>query len=710
MVRGGYARLVLGRGHDDEGRLVMGRLQISRVRGYEGHQHGRTTLENPWGRRAAPGGRPQGSSRFTRQPHFMSAEQDTFPDATRTGHRKAVSTMPGPTGWHRKRYAVLLLAGIVSLAACLVALSLGGGRPESTPAGLPDAGWVAGWGLRLTRLVVDLCAVMTVGSVLVGAVLLPQRFVSGQGSELASRRSMAGAGRWAAAWAVTAAIQSLFTLSDTAGVPPVQLTADIVGQLGSTQQVGLSAVMAAVAGIVAVVAPRVRSAAGGRFLLVLALVGLLPVALGGHVSSASDPDTAVSALVVHVFAASLWAGGLAAIWCYLRRTPEYLTPALARFSPLALAAFCALAASGMISAGSRLGSSVDAWTSGYAALVLAKGAVLVALGALGHRHRRQTLVLLARGVPRPFLRVASAELVAMGAAVGLASALSQTPGPSAILTDEDHSLQRSPLPLINDPVSLSRLATDWRPDAILLVVLGLALAAYLHGSRALVRRGVPWPARRTWAFVAGMALALIDLFSGVATYAPALLSVQMAQLLVALLLVPTLLSLGAPLSMWRQVRRPRLPSAGTEVLDRVLARPLIGGGLVCALLLGVYRTPVVELSLRSYWVHNAVLVAAMLAGWVLLASVLGIESFPRSPATADSVGALVAVAGILALLATELRVGDSLLAGLWFQELGWSWVDPVADQQVAALIAAVGAVGCIVPIVFIAVRAACTRH
>src|SRR3712207_3022725 len=70
------------------------------------------------------------------------------------------------------RIWVLTGAGLAAALCCVAALLLAGGRPSAGVPGLPDAGVVAGWALRATRLVFDAAGCLTVGSLLVGGVLV----------------------------------------------------------------------------------------------------------------------------------------------------------------------------------------------------------------------------------------------------------------------------------------------------------------------------------------------------------------------------------------------------------------------------------------------------------------------------------------------------------------------------------------------------------
>lgn len=591
------------------------------------------------------------------------------------------------------------IAGLAAVTSGLVALALTGGLPAAVPDGLPDPGALTGWGLRLVGLLASLTAVCTVGSLLVGAVLLPAR-PDGRLTDLA-RRAVTRAGSWATAWAVLTVCQLLLTASDVAAVPLTGLDTDSLATVAASSQGRALCMVALLVTGVAATAGRAQARRGGRILLLVALAGLLPAAVTGHASSAADYDVATAALVVHVGAATLWTGGLAGLVLHLRLSPAALAAAVPRFSTLALAAYIALAGSGVLTVSTRLDASVAAWSSGYGALVIAKTAALVGLGVVGHVHRRRTLPRLStdRG-PGPFLRLAGVELVLMGTAMGLASALSRTPVPPAPVSEAVppvHGTGHPTLPDVVRPVSLAELATAWRPNAIVLVILGLALATYLLRVRVLRRQGRVWPRARTAAFVCGLLVALVDLCSGVATYAPAMISIQVSQFLVAFLVVPALLLHGAPLALAIEAGQ----AAGTGATQRLLqsqaaraaANPLTGAIASSALLLAVYRTTLIGASQRSFWIHLVVLVLALVAGLLLLWPALGVNAARRPGAAGEWVWCMIAVAGCLALLAAQLRYGDRLLAAEWFLELGWGWVDPVADQRLAGTLVAAAAVG-----------------
>ena len=320
---------------------------------------------------------------------------------------------------------VTLVAGGVLVGVLL----LGGGAPAPVPSGLPDPGPVTGWGLPAARLVADLAASGTVGFLLAAAVLLPSR---GWEMSSGSARAASLACPAAAGWLIATLFVAVLSLSDLFGVPPSQvldlrLMSDFVIQ--TTQGRGLL-FSAAYALIVAVSAPLVRSRVGAAVLALAAAAGIVPPALAGHVTSAGSPGVATASLVLHVVAAAVWVGGLAALAWAAAVGDGGLHAALPRFSAVALACFGAVAVSGLVNASVRLDGVGPLFGTSYGRLVLAKTAALLLLGLFGWWHRRRTLTLTGVATRGRFLRVAATELVVMAATVSLAVGLSRTPTPS----------------------------------------------------------------------------------------------------------------------------------------------------------------------------------------------------------------------------------------------------------------------------------------
>ncbi|MHB8242777.1 MAG: copper resistance CopC/CopD family protein [Solirubrobacteraceae bacterium] len=190
---------------------------------------------------------------------------------------------------------------------------------------------------------------------------------------------------------------------------------------------------------------RVAHARGVGWLLVplapcIAYLALTP-ALAGHASTESPVGVFFPSDVLHVLAASVWVGGIA---CLLLALPtgtrqlegpdrsRLLLAALARFSPLALAAVLALALTGVLQAYIDVRSLHALLHTTYGVLILAKTALLVALLGLGWVNRGRILPGLHRVVASGEApgatgvlarRTLRGELALMGCVLGVTAVL-----------------------------------------------------------------------------------------------------------------------------------------------------------------------------------------------------------------------------------------------------------------------------------------------
>jgi copper transport protein len=135
-----------------------------------------------------------------------------------------------------------------------------------------------------------------------------------------------------------------------------------------------------------------------------AYLALTP-ALAGHASIEHPTWLFFPADALHVLAASVWVGGIA---CLLLALPaatrrleatdrtRLLLATLARFSPLALAAVVTIAITGVVQALIDVRTVHGLFHTTYGALVIAKGALLLVLIALGWVNRERVLPALRR--------------------------------------------------------------------------------------------------------------------------------------------------------------------------------------------------------------------------------------------------------------------------------------------------------------------------
>ena len=515
----------------------------------------------------------------------------------------------------RRALPVALLPAAASVLGLLVVLVVGGGLGARVAQGLPDPGAVTRWGLPLARLAVDASGLMTVGALVVATILVPR-----DGSRHAVTAAVRAAAGWAGLLALSATAAALLTVADVTGIPLQRLE---VGQAvtaawalpGARAHLLVAGLAVVVLGWLTVGRRRWHDAMA----LAVAVIALTPPLYAGHAAHAGEHEVATGSLVVHVVAASLWVGTLAALVLHLRGDRAVRVAATSRFSTLAMACFGVLAASGALSAVARLGTSRASWLSTYGAVLAVKIVAVVVLGVLGWAHRRWTLDLLRRGRPGAFTRLATIELLIMGATVGVAVALSRTPGPVDQANLE--RLGRTAGPGLVEPFSVAQLAHDWRPEPVLTTLVVLALVAYLSAAHRRRAAGTPWPWSRTVAAAGAATVTVVTLGLPTGYDDRPLLAVQVAQSLVLALVVPPLVALARPM------RLPGTdPWGGARPAARLL-EPFTGFAVLVGTLALILQPPVRQSEATSAPIHLAVLAAALIAGAWFTCGLLA----PRAP-------------------------------------------------------------------------------
>ena len=104
---------------------------------------------------------------------------------------------------------------------------------------------------------------------------------------------------------------------------------------------------------------------------------------------------------------------------------------------------------------------------------------------------------------------------------------------------------------------------SWTVDPLVLGACAAAGALYVWGMLRSRRR---WPAWRALSFLAGLAVVLLALLSGIDRYADELLSVHVIEHLLLILLAPVLILWGAPLRLALRA----CPPAGVHLIARLL--------------------------------------------------------------------------------------------------------------------------------------------
>ena len=605
--------------------------------------------------------------------------------------------------------AVLVVAGVVAvgLVASVVAARYTGAA-DALPGGLSDAGPVVRWSLPLVRVVHDVAASLTIGSLLLAATMVPGRTRAESAALVEPRRSAAFRVATAAAfvWAVAGAVGVVFAFADAAGMPlsdPL-FGSNLMGSVWSIETLRVGVISTVAAFVVASVAAVARSRGAALALTVVSAFGLLVLGLAGHAGGSADHETAVNAIAAHLLSAGVWVGGLLALVVLRRPLGEALGVVARRYSTVALWCFVTLGVSGVMSATTRLGSWSDLLTP-YGVLILVKVAAFVVLGAAGVRHRRVTLDRIdavdtsesgpgsAAGVRgRLFVRLAVVETLVMALAFGVATALarSEPPVPETV-SDPSAALSLTGYPAPPAPTAMDWL-TAWRVEWLFLATGLLAIGLYVAGVARLRRRGDAWPVLRLLSWVTGWLLFLYATNGVLGIYGRVAFSWHMTLHMIEAMVVPIFLVLGAPVTLALRTVKPR--SDGTlgprEMLlalvhSRFLAvvgNPIFAAVFLFMSLVVFYWTGLFQLALQTHTGHLLMTAHFVLTGYLFAWVLVGVDPGPKRWSPALRLVVLFATISFHAFFGVAMISGTTLLGGDFFPTIAIPWVpDPLADQR-----------------------------
>ncbi|GAA2166131.1 cytochrome c oxidase assembly protein [Pedococcus bigeumensis] len=586
----------------------------------------------------------------------------------------------------------LLALGVAAVLALPLAAVLG--EAAAAPV-VADPGAFVRWGVLYARVVHDLAAALTIGLLVHAAYLVPE-------TTRTNRRLVATrlAGIAAGLWALAGAAGAVLTMATSIGIP---LTDPAFGQQFTTfawtyEPTRVTLITAGVAAVISLGALVASSRAAMAWLSVLAVLGVLPLALAGHAAGATDHATAVNALAVHLVAVTVWVGGLVALALLRPLLGDDLAATAGRFSTLAGWCFAAVALSGLQSALIRIGPLSDLGTR-YGVLLMVKTAALLLLGYAGWRHRRSLLAGLRDGRSAAFLRLVVAELVVMGIAMGTAVALARSAPPVPDTAVEDPSpafaLTGYPDP---GPLTGDSWLTTWTIDWLWLGLAVVAVGLYLAGVVTLHRRGDAWPAHRTVVWVLGWAVFVYATCGAPGVYGRVLFSMHMVMHMVVAMLVPLLLVPAAPLLLSLRALRSRpdktwgprelvLQVVHSRLL-RVFANPVVAAVLFFFSLAIFYYSPLFELALRTHTGHVLMVVHFLLTGYLFAWVLIGIDPGPKKWSPLMLLVVLFATMSFHAFFGVVMTGSSTLLAPGFFELVRLPWMtDPLGDQHEAGAIA-----------------------
>ncbi|MEV5556534.1 cytochrome c oxidase assembly protein [Nonomuraea wenchangensis] len=588
------------------------------------------------------------------------------------------------------RAARLGLVGVAVAAAALVLGMIFGGTafPRIIP-GLPDAGPVVRWGLPVSKMLMDVAGLLTVGLLLMATALLP----SDKGMLGAPALDYVKAASWAAlAWAAAAFLAIVFGAAEFIGrTLPQVLDGVLLSSYATqtTQGVALTlVVLFAVA--IALFSRGAITAGASAGLLLLALVTTLPPPLTGHTSSSPNHDLATSSVALHMLALALWVGGLIVLAGHAVRREPQLDVAAARFSRMALWCYAGVGLSGVFALVARLGALSDLWTDEYGLLAVAKIVAFVLLGYVGYWHRQRTLTRLQAGEPGAFARLAGGETLLMLATVGLAVALSRTPPPDyRIPADRAYELLGFPLP---PELTLGNIFTLWWLDLFFALVAGLLAGLYAAGVVRLRRRGDAWPWGRTISWFAGVALLVFVTQSGLARYAKVMFDIHMIEHMTLSMVVPIFLVLGGPVTLALRALKPAVRKGDrgprewiTTILHsrytKVVTHPVVATVIFVASTYALYFTPLFESAMTEHLGHIWMTVHFLLSGCLFFWVIIGVDPGPNRLPHVGRLLMLFVTMPFHAFFGIALMMTGSVIASGWYDQLGRTWGDTLLQTQ-----------------------------
>lgn len=582
--------------------------------------------------------------------------------------------------------AWLPLVAVVAVGV-VVALASAALSGATTPLVLADAGPLVRWGQLLIGVVHNVAAAVTIGLLLIGGFFTPE-------SKASMRREIAArsAAITGAVWAVSALAQLLVGFSEVSAIPlgGNRYWDSLFTNLVGIELLRLWAIELVMAIGVAVVAALVRTRAGLAWATVLAFSALIPIAYTGHSSGNEGHEAAVTALAIHLVAISAWVGGLLALVMLRRELGSALTTVVQRYSTMALWCYIAVGFSGVLFALQSI-EGIGDLVSGYWLLIWGKVLVLAALGFFGYVHRQRLLV---GGLDRSgaFARFAVVETIVMSVALGLSVALSRTPPPELREIDSTSSVQLLTGYPEPPPLSTSALLSVWQVNWLMLILAVVAIGLYVAGVVRLHTRGDRWPVGRTIAWVLGWSIFIYATNGAPGVYGRVLFSMHMVMHMAVMMAIPIFLVLGAPITLALRtlVARRDKTLGPREVLlaivhsryAAILANPVVAAVVFFGSLVGFYWTGAFELALTTHTGHVLMIFHFLMAGYLFVWSLIGIDPGPPKWSAPLRLLVLLATLAAHAFFGLALMTGTWLLAPGFFKELDLSWgPDLLEDQQ-----------------------------
>ena len=588
---------------------------------------------------------------------------------------------------NRSLQAITLL-GFAALASVIIGMLYGGG---AAPLQFSDPGPVVRWGQPIVKLVLNLSMATAIGTLVLSAF-------AGNKEE---RERLQPVASWSAAlWLGASAIYFVLTYLSASGTALSYGPEFSEGLWLFATEIELGTLLAANVVIALVVSLTTMAFTGTRMVAVnaaIAAAGLYPLAESGHASSDVGHTIAVNSMLMHLVGISVWVGGLVALYAVFYANSDRAAVLVSRYSTLALFAFILVAISGVTSGYIRLYEPNDLF-SVYGLMLIGKSVLLIALGVFGAVHRLKLVSEFANKA-KGFWKLVTFELVIMGLAMGLGTALALTPLP---ISDQEFVPPTPAQLLTGDPLppELTDAAwlTVWDPDPLWATIAVLGIAVYLYGVKVLRDRGDKWPLSRTIPWVLGMIVLFYVTNGAPHAYQEYLFSVHMVGHMMLSMLVPVLLVPGAPVTLLSRAQAPR--TDGSKGLREwalwavhtpyawFISQPVVAGLNFALSLVMFYYTPLFRWAAEEHLGHQWMLVHFLLVGYLFVQSLIGVDPQPHKPGYPVKLMILIGTMAFHAFFGLGLMNEKGLLLADWFGSMGRTWGDdPLTDQAVGGAFA-----------------------
>lgn len=428
-------------------------------------------------------------------------------------------------------------------------------------------------------------------------------------------------------------------------------------------------------------------------LFLLSIAGLVAPVFESHAASSGSHSLVIGSLIIHVIAISLWVGGVIAIG-FLSPTDRPM--AVPRFSQMALWAAIAVVASGAVNAWARL-NFVDAWSTSYALVVVAKITATLGLLFIGFLHRK-TLSHKDAINWAGFARLISVEASIMVITVAMGTWLSTNASPDRPGTQEfNAALSIVGVSTPPEP-TWSRIFLSFEPNSLIVGLLVLMVALYIKGVVVLTKRGDKWPVGRSISFGLGIFAINFATSGGLGVYAQFSFSYHMISHMVLGMIAPIGLVLGSPMTLALRTLPQGRTSEERGVRGSLLAvlhskygvvitNPIVALAIFDGSLFALYFTDLFAVLMQSHIGHLFMSLHFLAAGFLFFFIIIGVDPNPRRVHHLVQIVILFAAMSIHAFFSVALMSTTTLIDKGFYASLQTPWLsDYLADQKLGGSI------------------------